>query len=304
MAVRDDALRDMAQHRGFKLLKSRRRKPGVGDYGKFGLTDATGKPLLGMGDEGLTASAADVEAYLRKSALGTWKQSAETTPDRPLQAKKARAAEPDDEESPIRRKSAGRGEAGAGPQRRKAARPPQGRPDLRLVPKTESPPNKPEAVPEPEPELAIRQAKPGDADALSALLGGLSDGSVNAEDIAGNLAAIRKAKGGMVVAEKGAIIGCCAWAVVPTVQRGETGRITLLLVDKAHRRRGIGSSLLAAAEAALKKAGCREVEVMSHIAIANSHNFFRSLKFEQASYRFVRAIGSAQVGERVPRGKD
>ena len=36
----DQKLRDMAEHRGLKLLKSRKRKPSSGDYGKFGLTDA------------------------------------------------------------------------------------------------------------------------------------------------------------------------------------------------------------------------------------------------------------------------
>jgi hypothetical protein len=36
-AERDKMLREMAQHRGFKLVKSRRRKPG-GDFGRYGLT--------------------------------------------------------------------------------------------------------------------------------------------------------------------------------------------------------------------------------------------------------------------------
>ena len=64
----DQKLRDMAEHRGLKLVKSRRRKPGVGDYGKFGLIDAAGKPLLGIGAQGLEASAQDIEAYLRAGA--------------------------------------------------------------------------------------------------------------------------------------------------------------------------------------------------------------------------------------------
>lgn len=81
--ISDDQLREMAQHRGLKLVKSRRRKPGVGDYGKYGLTDAAGQALLGIGDDELTASAADIQAYLRMSGLSTWKQSAETMPDRP-----------------------------------------------------------------------------------------------------------------------------------------------------------------------------------------------------------------------------
>ena len=31
---------------------------------------------------------------------------------------------------------------------------------------------------------------------------------------------------------------------------------------------------------------------MSDIMVANAHNFFRSLGFEQKSYRFVRKLGS------------
>jgi len=43
----NEALRDMATHRGFKLVGSRRRKPG-GDFGLFGLTDAGGEPVFGI----------------------------------------------------------------------------------------------------------------------------------------------------------------------------------------------------------------------------------------------------------------
>ncbi|URW76048.1 cupin domain-containing protein [Sphingomonas donggukensis] len=66
-----DALRAMATHRGLKLKASRRRKAG-GDFGKFGLVDAGGKAVLGIGDDGLTASAAEVEAYLRGAMHADW----------------------------------------------------------------------------------------------------------------------------------------------------------------------------------------------------------------------------------------
>lgn len=68
------SLREMAKHQGFILKASRRRKPG-GDFGKFGLVDAGGKPVLGVGKGGLEASAEDVEAYLRDLARGAWKTS-------------------------------------------------------------------------------------------------------------------------------------------------------------------------------------------------------------------------------------
>ena len=59
--ISNDQLREMAAHRLLKLVKSKRRKPGVGDYGKFGLTDADGKELLCFSADGLTASAEDIE---------------------------------------------------------------------------------------------------------------------------------------------------------------------------------------------------------------------------------------------------
>ena len=84
----DQKLREMAEHRGFKLVKSRKRKPGTGDFGKFGLTQGDGKPLLGMGKDGLTASADDIEAYLRNGSVSTWKASAESASARTVPAEK------------------------------------------------------------------------------------------------------------------------------------------------------------------------------------------------------------------------
>jgi len=295
--ISDDQLREMAQHRGLKLVKSRRRKPGTGDFGKYGLTDLSGTALLGISDDGLTASAEDIQDYLRTSALGTWRQSAETTPDRPASPKKPRAPEPDEEDLPNRRRSkpgrparrSAREEPAPEPRKPEAkARP---RPALRLVPKAE-PESKPKPEPEPAPEpvLRVRAATAADADALAKLLNRMGGVSIDHAEGAANLAKVRKAKGGMIVAELDGIVACCAWAVVPTVHRGAIGRLTVLVVDKAHLRRGIAKTMLATVEKALAKAGCRQVEAMSDITINNSHNFFRSLKFEQTSYRFVRSI--------------
>lgn len=72
---RDDRLREAAANRGLKLVKSRVRTPGKGDYGRFGLTDPAGKKLLGFGKSGLTATAADIEDYLHKGAEADWKSS-------------------------------------------------------------------------------------------------------------------------------------------------------------------------------------------------------------------------------------
>jgi GNAT superfamily N-acetyltransferase len=81
MSAADDALREMAANRGCTLVSSRVRTPGRGDYGKFGLKDAkTGKPVLGIGKQGLTAAAEEVEAFLRGDAASAWKSSVGKAP--------------------------------------------------------------------------------------------------------------------------------------------------------------------------------------------------------------------------------
>jgi len=75
-ATRDALLREMAENRGCRLVKSRRRKPGAGDYGRYGLKDAgSGEEVFGFGKGGLTATAEEIEAHLRGGALAGWKTS-------------------------------------------------------------------------------------------------------------------------------------------------------------------------------------------------------------------------------------
>lgn len=285
-----EQLRAMAEHRGMKLVRSRKRTPGVGDFGKYGLTDAGGKALLGISDAGLTATAQEIEGYLRGSAISTWKLSAETTPDAKPAKKKPGADAGAAEDGPVRRKAQtaspprpapAKGRSSAPP---KAERPRPSTPVLRIVQNEE-----PET--EPAPPLRIRAAKPADAPGVAKLLSQLAGKKPDARQIAENMISLRKAKGEIVVAERDTIVGCCAWSVISTIQRGPVGRITLLLVDKTHRRDGIATAMVDAAVKALGKTGCGEVEAMSDIMVNNAHNFFRASKFEQKSYRFVRKVG-------------
>jgi len=309
----DQKLRNMAEHRGLKLLKSRKRKPGSGDYGKFGLTDAQGTALLGVGDEGLTATPEEIEAYLRKGATSSWKASAEATPARRQQTSRVREIDKGEDKPVIRtrrpqrgsgpvqsRRNAGKGGAAATTARptslatdegKKAGNHKGSKPIRRNGSETQPRTVRSSAEPAPV-ALAIRTAKPSDAADLSGLLHQLTVVTIDELGIARNLEKVREARGGTCVAEKGDIIGCCSWTTVQTLQHGLMGRISLLLVDKRHRRQGIASAMLDHAFSALIKAGCSRVEAMSDIEISNAHNFFRTLKFEQTSYRFARDLPS------------
>ena len=96
---RDEALREMARHRGLKLQKSRRRKAG-GDFGRYGLVDAAGQAVLGIGATGLEASAEDIEAYLRAAMRATWKSSAGTFKRKPAAPPPEPESEPEPEPEP------------------------------------------------------------------------------------------------------------------------------------------------------------------------------------------------------------
>src|SRR4051794_34530013 len=125
---RDEGLREAAANRGLKLVKSRIRTPGKGDYGRFGLTDAGGAKLLGFGKSGLTATAEEIEAYLHKGIAADWKSSLKAAGAKPPPRRKPQAAPPEPE---------------------------------------------PEPEPEPPPPLEVRPARPGDAEAIAALVTGL-----------------------------------------------------------------------------------------------------------------------------------
>ncbi|MBC9034873.1 cupin domain-containing protein [Sphingomonas sp. JC676] len=72
----------MAAHRGLKLVKSRRRKPG-GDFGRFGLKDAKGEAVFGFDKDRLVATATEIEDHLRGDTRETWGKSAGSVKARP-----------------------------------------------------------------------------------------------------------------------------------------------------------------------------------------------------------------------------
>jgi ribosomal protein S18 acetylase RimI-like enzyme len=255
-AERDRMLREMAANRGWRLVKSRRRKPG-GDYGRFGLKDAkSGEEVLGFGAAGLTASGDEVEAWLRGSAAAGWKSS--------LRA--------------------------AGGAKRKSRRATASRP---VGPAPPDPEPEPEPEPTREPELRIREADSVDSEAIAALAGEAGfEGK--ADDIAERLARLARAGEPPLLAKLGeAVVGCVVWHVTPVLHRPHpVGRLTWLEVAATARRRGIGRALVEAAETRLAARGCGLVEVTSNVSLKRAHAFYRRLGYERTSYRFAKPVSA------------
>ncbi|HYI38850.1 MAG TPA: GNAT family N-acetyltransferase [Allosphingosinicella sp.] len=258
---RDDGLRDAAANRGLKLVRSRVRTPGKGDHGRYGLTDADGRKLLGFGKSGLTATAQEIEDYLHKGALADWKTSLRS--------------------------------AGAGPPARPKKRPaPEAEPRAAPARAPEpEPAHEPEPEPKPPPPLSIRPARPADSEAIADLVTGLGF-EAGSDEIAARLAVLKKGRETPFLAEQGEVIGILAWHVTPVLHRpAPVGRITMMVVAYGKRRQSVGRTLVEAACVEMRARGCGLIEVTSQVDLSGAHGFYRRLGFERTSYRFAKPLG-------------
>jgi GNAT superfamily N-acetyltransferase len=140
-------------------------------------------------------------------------------------------------------------------------------------------------------DVEIRQADTGDCNALERLIGQLGY-SVTASEVAGRLEAMQAEGRIVLVAElDGAVVGCLSTAVTRVLHRpAPVGRISMMVVDKARRSRGIGAMLVEAAEQALAAQGCYMVEVTSHVRRTEAHRFYERLGYEKTSVRLAKEL--------------
>jgi ribosomal protein S18 acetylase RimI-like enzyme len=257
-----DELAESARNRGLKLVRSRVRTPGKRRFGKVGLTDPKGKPVLGIDDKGPTAKPEEVEQYLRNLGAKDWGASlgVAVMPRKKKKPRPERAREPANDEEPE-----------PGPKR------------------------KPEPEPEPEPPRSpkpkIREAKPGDAKALVELFEYLGH-PIDEKAVRKNLAALKKTRETPLVATLDKkIVGVCGLGRRVVIHRpAPIGRITALVVAEEAQGHGIGRLLVEEVEKLLRKAGCKIVELTSNDRRTAAHAFYRHLGYERTSIRFMKKL--------------
>lgn len=139
--------------------------------------------------------------------------------------------------------------------------------------------------------VVVRDAGPGDAAGLVALLDELGYPATDAE-IRARLERMLRAGESVMLAERdGALIGFVTVHVTPVLHRPTpVGRMTALVVARRARGGGVGRALVAAAERRVAEAGCGLMEVTSNAKRAGAHAFYRRLGYEMTSHRFYRPL--------------
>lgn len=140
--------------------------------------------------------------------------------------------------------------------------------------------------------FALRQARPGDEEALARLLGVLGY-PTDAAAVPASLEAYDGpcSRVWVAVCEQG-VVGFLSFHAIPLFHEpGMLGRITAMAIDPAFQRRGVGRALVAAAEAFAVECGCASMEVTSgDRREKDAHVFYQALGYQSDCRRFLKRL--------------
>ena len=142
--------------------------------------------------------------------------------------------------------------------------------------------------------VTTRSARAGDAPSVAALVTQLGYESTS-EEVAQRLARVLARSDGWVHVE-----------LAEYVESGPFAAIGGLVVDRVHRRQGIGAALMAGAEAWARQQGCGVMRLWSSTTRTPAHRFYEGLGYAQVKtqYSFVKpldASGADLATRLVPR---
>jgi GNAT superfamily N-acetyltransferase len=140
--------------------------------------------------------------------------------------------------------------------------------------------------------VAIRQARPADAEGIAGLLSelGYPADAARVKRRLERIAADPSSE--LFVAEVNSeVAGLGGLHVLPLVEHDEVGcMLTAMVVAAKHRRRGIGAELVGAVEREARSRGCSRLVLGSADRRADAHAFYESLGFQATGRRFVKEL--------------
>lgn len=144
--------------------------------------------------------------------------------------------------------------------------------------------------------IVIRVAGVSDADEIAELTGQLGYEVATATLEARLSRILSRSDQQLLVAElDGLPVGWVHALISEHVESGAVVLIGGLVVDRNHRRKGIGSMLMAQAEAWARQQGCSIVRLWSSSVRTASHRFYEDLGYTniKTQYSFVKAVDTA-----------
>jgi N-acetylglutamate synthase-like GNAT family acetyltransferase len=147
--------------------------------------------------------------------------------------------------------------------------------------------------------VSIRPAEERDAAAIASLLGQLEyaaePGAVRARlaRLAG-----RTDAGALVAEVAQEVVGVIAYQLIDVLERNQPQcRITTLVVDDKHRKRGVAGLLLAAVEAVARGRDCFRLEVTTRPDRMDAAGFYAAVGFDERPRRLVKPLLSTRRGK-------
>jgi ribosomal protein S18 acetylase RimI-like enzyme len=138
--------------------------------------------------------------------------------------------------------------------------------------------------------LTIRDAQPDDAQSLTRLVRQLGY-PASAETMIGRLERLRSSESDRVVVAEtdGEVVGLASVHISLSVELDEpAAKLSAIVVDEKHRRRGIGQALVSAMEAEARARGCCVMFLTTAERREDARAFYRGLGFDETGRRFAK----------------